>query len=258
MAILDGEHANSFQKKMPSCVTCSKPSKLQCPNCVKLGIAGSHFCSQECFKASWASHKKAHNKVSGPFDPWPNYRYSGSLRPVYPLSATRAVKENIAKPDYASHPNGYALSEQALRGSSQITVLKPEEIEKMKIVCRMGREVMEAGASAIKIGATTDEVDRVVHEACMERNCYPSPLNYYKFPKSCCTSVNEVICHGIPDQYKLQDGDICNLDISVYYDGFHSDLNETFLVGNVDEAGVKLVTNARRCLDEAIKMGIFG
>jgi methionyl aminopeptidase len=67
--------------------------------------------------------------------------------------------------------------------------------------------------------------------------------------------VNEVICHGIPDRYKLQDGDICNIDVSVYHQGFHSDLNETYLVGNVDEVGVKLVKNARRCLDEAISLG---
>lgn len=66
--------------------------------------------------------------------------------------------------------------------------------------------------------------------------------------------MNEVICHGIPDQYILKDGDICNLDISIFYDGFHADLNETYLVGNVDETGRKLVSNARKCLDEAIKL----
>ena len=67
--------------------------------------------------------------------------------------------------------------------------------------------------------------------------------------------MNEVICHGIPDQYELKDGDICNIDVSVYHDGFHSDLNETYLIGNVDEKGRKLVDNARRCLQEAIKIG---
>jgi methionyl aminopeptidase len=107
----------------------------------------------------------------------------------------------------------------------------------------------------VKVGTTTDEIDRAVHDAAIERNCYPSPLNYYTFPKSCCTSVNEVICHGIPDQYELQDGDICNIDVSLYHDGFHTDLNDTYCVGNVDSAGVKLVENARKCLDEAIKLG---
>ncbi|KAG8226286.1 hypothetical protein J437_LFUL002725 [Ladona fulva] len=75
---------------------------------------------------------------------------------------------------------------------------------------QLGREVLDEAAKVMGVGVTTDEVDRVVHEACIERECYPSPLNYYEFPRSCCTSVNEVICHGIPDLRPLQDGDICN------------------------------------------------
>jgi len=75
--------------------------------------------------------------------------------------------------------------------------------------------VLDLVASHIRVGITTDELDRICHEACIERNCYPSPLNYAKFPKSICTSVNEVICHGIPDQRPLQDGDIINLDVSL-------------------------------------------
>ena len=69
---------------------------------------------------------------------------------------------------------------------------------------------MEEGAKAVEGGVTTEEIDRIIHEATLERDCYPSPLNYYEFPKSCCTSVNEVICHGIPDLRPLQNGDICN------------------------------------------------
>ncbi|KAI7627360.1 methionine aminopeptidase 1A, partial [Hortaea werneckii] len=101
-----------------------------------------------------------------------------------------------------------------------------------------------------------DHIDKVVHAACMERDSYPSPLNYCHFPKSVCTSPNEVICHGIPDHRPLQDGDILNLDISLYHGGFHSDLNETYYVGdssakNADN--VRVVEAARDCLDEAIK-----
>jgi len=70
--------------------------------------------------------------------------------------------------------------------------------------------VLNEASKVIGVGVTTEEIDRIVHEACIDRECYPSPLNYYKFPKSCCTSVNEVICHGIPDLRKLEDGDICN------------------------------------------------
>lgn len=69
---------------------------------------------------------------------------------------------------------------------------------------------MDEAAKTCAVGVTTAEIDKIVHEACIERDCYPSPLNYYQFPASCCTSVNEVICHGIPDTRPLQDGDICN------------------------------------------------
>lgn len=75
---------------------------------------------------------------------------------------------------------------------------------------QLAREVLDEGVKVAAIGVTTDEIDRVVHEAAVERECYPSPLNYHGFPKSCCTSINEVICHGIPDMRPLQNGDICN------------------------------------------------
>lgn len=103
-------------------------------------------------------------------------------------------------------------------------------------------------------GVTTDALDEIVHNATIERGAYPSPLNYRNFPKSVCTSVNEVICHGIPDQRKLQEGDIVNIDVSCFYDGFHGDLNETYPVGRVDEESLKLMRTARQSLDEAIKL----
>lgn len=80
----------------------------------------------------------------------------------------------------------------------------------VNFIFKLGREVLDEVALMIDVGVTTDEIDRVVHEACIERECYPSPLNYYKYPKSCCTSINEVICHGIPDMRALINGDICN------------------------------------------------
>jgi len=102
--------------------------------------------------------------------------------------------------------------------------------------------VLDEAARVTDVGVTTDEIDRVVHEACIERECYPSPLNYYRFPKSCCTSVNEVICHGIPDLRP------------VYHRGFHGDLNETFLIGEVSPEAKKLVQATWECLQNAIKM----
>lgn len=103
------------------------------------------------------------------------------------------------------------------------------------------------------MGVTTEEIDRVVHEHIIDSDAYPSPLNYYNFPRSCCTSVNEVICHGIPDTRPLQDGDIINLDISVYKNGFHADMNETYLVGNVSESSRKLVEATYISLMKAIE-----
>ncbi|PNI86413.1 METAP1D isoform 6, partial [Pan troglodytes] len=103
-----------------------------------------------------------------------------------------------------------------------------------------------------KVDMTTEEIDALVHREIISHNAYPSPLGYGGFPKSVCTSVNNVLCHGIPDSRPLQDGDIINIDVTVYYNGYHGDTSETFLVGNVDECGKKLVEVARRCRDEAI------
>lgn len=137
------------------------------------------------------------------YRPWPYYSFTGKLRP-YPQTEKRLVPSSIGRPDYADDAEGHSPSEESLRGNTTIKVLNDEDIESMRLSCRLGREVLDEAAKAIAIGVTTDEIDRVVHEACIERDCYPSPLNYYKFPKSCCTSVNEVICHGIPDTRPLQ------------------------------------------------------
>jgi len=147
------------------------------------------------------------------------------------------------------------LSELEIKGSSNIKVLEQEEIEGMRVAGKLARQVLDAAAAVVAVGTTTDEIDRIVHEACMELECYPSPLNYYCFPKSCCTSVNEVICHGIPDQRKLEKGDICNVDVTVYHRGFHGDLNETFVLGGKEAASEeawKLVQTTYECLQKAV------
>jgi methionyl aminopeptidase len=105
----------------------------------------------------------------------------------------------------------------------------------------------------VKPGVTTEEIDKAVHEFIISQDAYPSPLNYYSFPRSCCTSVNEIICHGIPDTRPLQEGDIVNLDISVYKDGFHGDLNETYFVGAVGESSKMLVETTYQSLMKAIE-----
>jgi methionyl aminopeptidase len=102
-------------------------------------------------------------------------------------------------------------------------------------------------------GVTTDEIDRVVHEFLVDNGAYPSTLGYKGFPKSCCTSLNEVICHGIPDSTEIQDGDIVNIDVTAYIDGVHGDTNATFLAGDVSEEDRLLVERTREATARAIK-----
>nr|XP_015623057.1 methionine aminopeptidase 1D, chloroplastic/mitochondrial isoform X3 [Oryza sativa Japonica Group] len=101
---------------------------------------------------------------------------------------------------------------------------------------------------------TTDEIDKAVHQMIVDNGAYPSPLGYCGFPKSVCTSVNECICHGIPDSRPLEDGDIINIDVTVYLNGYHGDTSATFLCGNVDDKAKKLVQVTRECLDKAISI----
>ncbi|XP_043245875.1 methionine aminopeptidase 1-like [Amphibalanus amphitrite] len=234
---------------------CNKSASLQCPTCLKNNLPPTFFCSQECFKSSWKDHKAVHKKAekrdSDRYNPWPKYFFTGALRP-FPVSPKREVPESIPRTDYADHPKGVPISEQKVRGSAYIKPLDDEEVEGMRVACRLGRQVLEEAAAAVSVGTTTDHIDRIVHEACIERECYPSPLNYYQFPKSCCTSVNEVICHGIPDARPLQSGDICNVDVTVYHRGFHGDLNETYLVGEVSAEARDLVNVTWQCLQKAI------
>lgn len=228
---------------------------LQCPTCQKLGKE-SYFCSQDCFKRNWPEHKKLHKaQNNGHYNPFPAYAFTGSLRPVYPLSPRRAIPEKIRKPDY--HSSGIPVSEQKFGVRNKIKILTKEEQDGMRKVCRLAREVLDIAAREIKPGVTTDYIDKVVHDACIERDSYPSPLNYCHFPKSVCTSPNEVICHGIPDHRPLQDGDILNIDVTLYHGGFHGDLNETYYVGpsaSKNPDNVRVVEASRQCLEEAIKL----
>ncbi|KAI8992540.1 peptidase M24, structural domain-containing protein [Pilobolus umbonatus] len=233
---------------------CNKPAFLQCPTCISLKIDRSFYCSQVCFKNNWNKHKILHkSKIdSQPYNPFPNYHYTGDLQAIYPLSPRREVPKEIMHPDYAE--TSIPVSEERVRAKAVIKVLNEEEIKGMREVCRINREVLDIGAAAIRPGITTDEIDEVIHKATIERGAYPSPLNYYGFPKSVCISVNEVICHGIPDLRPLKDGDIINIDVSCYYNGFHSDMNATYCMGNVDTKGRQLVNTARECLEKAIAL----
>lgn len=253
--------ASVFMCQSEFCPNGNPPSRLECPTCHKVGIKGSFFCGQECFKAGWKAHKAIHALVTAKlgndkgdfYNPFPNYAFTGSVRPMYPLSDRRKVPDHIPRPDYAEDALGRSVSEAKHAGQPP-RILSKEEQERMRTVCRLGREILDIAASHVRPEITTDEIDEIVHNATIERNAYPSPLNYRNFPKSVCTSVNETICHGIPDHRKLKEGDIINLDVSLYYDGYHADLNETYAVGKIDEDSTKLINTARQCLDEAIKI----
>ncbi|KAL7004530.1 Methionine aminopeptidase 1 [Cystobasidiomycetes sp. EMM_F5] len=257
--------SSSLPSEICSGLDCSKPAgSLACPTCIKLGIKTSKFCDQDCFKRNWATHKAVHvgpKIVNGveTYDPFPQRVYTGSLRACYQKnklynprdpSQRRHVPLSIRRPNYADDINGDpkypGLRERKPRE------LNAEEIDGMREACRVSREVLDHAASFIKPGITTDELDRIVHQATIDRGAYPSPLNYRNFPRSFCSSVNEVICHGIPDLRPLEEGDIVNLDVSCYYKGFHGDLNATYPVGKIDADSERLIRTARACLDAAI------
>jgi methionyl aminopeptidase len=128
-----------------------------------------------------------------------------------------------------------------------------ETVERMRVAGRIAARAMEEAAKAIAPGVTTDELDRIAHDYMCDHGAYPSDLGYRGFPKSLCTSINEVICHGIPDSTELRDGDIVNLDVTAFIHGVHGDTNATYLVGEVDEESRLLVERTRESLDRAIR-----
>eukprot|EP01134_Creolimax_fragrantissima_P007005 CFRG7005T1 len=234
---------------------CDNPAKLQCPTCIKNKVGPSFFCSQDCFKSNWATHKLLHKaavSANSQYDPFPDFNHTGVIRPHYPLSQKREVPESIPRPDYSEH--GFPTSEAESRGSHKIIQLTPAEQKKMRAVCRISREILDIAIMAAKPGMTTDDIDRIVHEATIARKAYPSPLNYHNFPKSVCTSVNEVICHGIPDKYVLKDGDILNIDVTAYFDDHHGDMNETIFIGQPSAEAEKLVRTSYECLMKAVEL----
>ncbi|XP_019378396.1 PREDICTED: methionine aminopeptidase 1D, mitochondrial [Gavialis gangeticus] len=161
------------------------------------------------------------------------------------VSPAQPIPKNIKRPDYVT--TGIIPD-----WGDYIEIKTEDQIQGLRQVCQLARHILLLAGKSLKVGMTTEEIDFIVHHEIIRQQAYPSPLGYGGFPKSVCTSVNNVLCHGIPDSRPLQDGDIINIDVTVYYNGYHGDTSETFLVGNVDKSGQKLVKVARKCRDEAI------
>jgi methionyl aminopeptidase len=161
------------------------------------------------------------------------------------VSATRPVPASISRPEYVGRPGPRPFT-----GSDVYT---PSEVERIRTSGRIAAQAVEAVGAAIRAGITTDELDVIAHDYLVAHDAYPSTLGYRGFPKSSCTSLNEVICHGIPDDTVLVDGDIINVDITAFHDGMHGDLNATFLVGEVAPEVRDLVDRTREALNRGIK-----
>ncbi|MEU8268393.1 type I methionyl aminopeptidase [Sphaerisporangium sp. NPDC049002] len=160
------------------------------------------------------------------------------------LSPPRKVPAHIERPEYVGR-------KEPRRGESDVQT--PETIERMRVAGRIAAQALEEVGRHVAPGVTTDELDRIGHEFLCDHGAYPSTLGYRGYPKSLCTSLNEVICHGIPDDTVLNDGDIINIDITGYIGGVHGDTDATFLVGEVDEESRLLVERTREAMMRAIK-----
>jgi len=166
------------------------------------------------------------------------------------VSGRRAVPASIARPEYVDRPAPAKYTGPEVKDA--------ETVEKMRIAGRIASQAMESAAKAIAPGVTTDELDRIAHEFMLDHGAYPSTLGYRHFPKSICTSVNEVICHGIPDDRPLEDGDIVNIDITAFIGGVHGDTDATYLCGNVDEESRLLVERTHEAMMRGIKAAVPG
>jgi len=168
----------------------------------------------------------------------------GRIKP-YPVSPTLPVPNQIVQPPYVG-----VMQSENYTGSD---VQSPEIIDAMRATGRIAADAMAVAGAAVAPGVTTDHLDRIVHDYLIDHGAYPATLGYQGFPKSCCTSVNEVICHGIPDARPLEDGDIVKIDVTAFKDGVHGDTCATYLCGQVDEASRLLAERTEEAMNRGIK-----
>jgi methionyl aminopeptidase len=161
------------------------------------------------------------------------------------ISPRRDVPASIPRPEYVDRPGPAPFTGSEVKDA--------DTIARMRVACRLAAEARDLVGAHVEPGVTTDELDRIGHEFLCDHGAYPSTLGYKDFPKSLCSSVNEVVCHGIPDARVIEDGDIVNVDITAFLDGVHGDTNATFLAGDVDEESRLLVERTHEALLRAIK-----
>ena len=197
--------------------------------------------NEACWCGSGNKYKRCHKAAD-------DARLARKVRPGQ-LSAPRPVPESIALPPYLRAGRKGTPPD---RGNA-FERHDAHSLVKMRAACSAAAEILAGAGRLVAPGVTTDEIDAFVHQACIDRGGYPSPLGYAgagptQFPRSVCTSVNEVICHGIPDDRALEDGDVVDIDVTIYLDGYHGDTNATFLVGEVDEPSKRLVRVTKECM----------
>ncbi|MFZ9564932.1 MAG: type I methionyl aminopeptidase [Ilumatobacteraceae bacterium] len=190
-----------------------------------------------CWCGSGRRYKRCHKGLEGRIEP-------GVISPM------RSVPSHIAKPSYADTGDVVRWNESPVKS--------PEIIERMRHAGQMAADILRLAGEYVKPGMTTDDIDVFVHDLTVERGAYPSPLNYHRYPKSVCTSLNEVICHGIPDSTIIEDGDIINLDVTCYVDGVHGDTNATFMIGDVSAEDRLLVKVTEECMWRGIEAVVPG
>ncbi len=161
------------------------------------------------------------------------------------VSPRRPVPSHIVRPEY--------VDKKTAKEGAEPWVATPDIIERVRVASKIAANALATAGAAVAPGVTTDELDGIVHDYLIAHDSYPSTLGYKSFPKSCCTSLNEVICHGIPDSTVIADGDIVNIDVTAFFDGCHGDTNATFLAGNVSQEAADLVERTRIATDRAIK-----
>lgn len=159
----------------------------------------------------------------------------------------RKVPKDIERPEYA-------WKDDVQENIGEPYVQDAETIEKMRESSKIAANALAVAGAAVKPGVTTDEIDRVAHEYMLDHGAYPSTLGYRGFPKSCCVSLNEIVCHGIPDTTVIEDGDIVNIDVTAYKNGVHGDTNATFLAGDVSQEHKDLVQRTYEAMMRGIKV----